>query len=47
MDKAEKDGDVSKDDVTGGEKRLDGLTKKHVDHVDELLKNKEAELLEI
>ena len=47
MDKAEKDGDVGKDDVTGGEKRLDGLTKKHVDHVDELLKNKEAELLEI
>ena len=47
MDKAEKDGDVSKDEATGGEKRLDGLTKKHVDHVDELLKNKEAELLEI
>jgi len=47
MDKAEKDGDVSKDEVTGGEKRLDGLTKKHVEHVDGLLKNKEAELLEI
>lgn len=49
IDKAEKDGDsdVSKDDVSGAEKRLDALTKKHVDHIDELLKNKEAELLEI
>lgn len=47
MDKAEKDGEVGKDEVTGAEKRLDALTKKHVDHVDELLKNKEAELLEI
>lgn len=47
MDKAEKDGEVGKDEVTGAEKRLDALTKKHVDHVDELLKKKEAELLEI
>ena len=47
MDRAEKDGDVSKDDVTGGEKRLDGMTKKHVDAIDELLKHKESELLEI
>ena len=47
MDKAEKDSEISKDDTTGGEKRLDGLTKKFVDQVDELLKNKEAELLEV
>ncbi|TNC31047.1 ribosome recycling factor [Mumia zhuanghuii] len=47
MDKSEKDGEISEDDVTGGEKRLDGLTKKHVDHIDELLKNKEQELLEV
>lgn len=47
MDKAEKDGEISKDDVTGGEKRLDGLTKKHVDRIDELVKNKEQELLEV
>ncbi|MBC7633102.1 ribosome recycling factor [Aeromicrobium sp.] len=47
MDRAEKDSEISKDDNTGAEKRLDGLTKKYVDIVDELLKNKEAELLEV
>ena len=47
LDKAEKDSEISKDDNTGAEKRLDGLTKKHVEIVDELLKNKEAELLDI
>ena len=47
LDKAEKDSEISKDDNTGAEKRLDGLTKKHVDTIDELLKNKEAELLDI
>jgi ribosome recycling factor len=47
LDKLEKDGEVGKDDVTGAEKRLDGLTKKHTDEIDELLKNKEAELLEV
>ena len=47
LDKLEKDGEVGKDDVTGAEKRLDGLTKQHVDHIDEMLKHKEAELLEV
>lgn len=47
MDKAEKDAEISKDDSAGAEKRLDGLTKKHVSVIDELLKNKEAELLDI
>ncbi len=47
LDKAEKDSEISKDDNTGAEKRLDGLTKKHVETIDELLKNKEAELLDI
>ena len=47
LDKLEKDGEVGKDDVTGAEKRLDGLTKKHVDAIDELLKHKEAELIEV
>ncbi|WP_211288084.1 ribosome recycling factor [Mumia flava] len=47
MEAAQKDGDISEDDVTGGEKRLDGLTKKHVDHIDELLRNKEQELIEV
>ena len=47
LDKFEKDGEVGKDDVTGAEKRLDALTKKHTDTIDELLKHKEAELLEV
>jgi len=47
LEKLEKDGEASKDDVTGAEKRLDGLTKKHTDTIDELLKSKEAELLEV
>jgi ribosome recycling factor len=47
LDKAEKDGEVGKDEVTGAEKRLDALTKKHTDAIDELLKHKEAELMEV
>ena len=47
LDKMEKDGDVGKDDVTGAEKRLEGLTRKHVDSIDDLLEHKEAELLEV
>ena len=43
----QKDGEVSEDEVTGAEKRLDGMTKKHVDEIDDLLKHKEAELLEV
>ena len=47
LDKLEKDGEVGKDDVTGAEKRLDGMTKKSTDEIDDLLKHKEAELLEV
>jgi ribosome recycling factor len=47
LERLEKDGEVGKDDVTGAEKRLDGLTKKHVDAIDEMLKSKESELLEV
>jgi ribosome recycling factor len=47
LEKLEKDGEASKDDITGAEKRLDSLTKKHTDAIDELLKSKEAELLEV
>ena len=47
LEKLEKDGEVGKDDVTGAEKRLDGLTKKHTDEIDDMLKKKEAELLEV
>jgi len=47
LEKMEKDGEVGQDDVTGAEKRLDGQTKKHTDAIDEMLKHKEAELLEV
>lgn len=47
MDRAQKDGEVGEDDVTGAEKRLDAMTKKHVDQIDDLLRHKEAELLEV
>ncbi|MPZ95553.1 MAG: ribosome recycling factor [Propionibacteriales bacterium] len=47
LDKLAKDGDAGEDDVNSAEKRLDGMTKKHVDEIDELLKHKEAELLEV
>jgi ribosome recycling factor len=47
MDRAQRDGDVSEDDVTGAEKRLDAMTRKHVELLDDLLKHKEAELLEV
>src|SRR5687767_48924 len=47
LEKLEKDGEVGKDDVTGAEKRLDGMTKQHTDKIDDLLKHKEAELIEV
>jgi ribosome recycling factor len=47
LEKLEKDGEAGKDDVTGAEKRLDAATKKHTDQIDDLLKHKEAELLEV
>ncbi len=47
LERLEKDGEVGKDDVTGAEKKLDATTKKHTDAIDEMLKNKEAELLEV
>lgn len=47
LEKLGSDGDVGKDDVTGAEKRLDGITKSHTDAIDDMLKNKEAELIEV
>ncbi len=40
-------GEISDDDIARGEKELDALTKTHVEQIDEALKHKEAELLEI
>lgn len=47
LDKLQKDGDAGEDDVRRAEKQLDDLTHKHVEHIDEVLKHKEAELLEV
>ncbi|MDD2858677.1 MAG: ribosome recycling factor [Candidatus Nanopelagicales bacterium] len=47
LDKLQKDGDAGEDDVRRAEKHLDEVTHKHVEHVDEILKHKEAELLEV
>jgi ribosome recycling factor len=42
-----KDGAAGEDDLSRAEKELDGLTKQTVDAIDEALKRKEAELLEV
>ena len=47
MDKAVKDGEVGEDEGARGEKDLDAMTKKHVDLIEEMAKNKEQELLEV
>jgi ribosome recycling factor len=47
IDKAIKDGDVGEDEGRRAEKELDDTTSKYVAQVDELLKHKEAELLEV
>ena len=45
--KMNKDGDAGEDDIRRAEKALEDLTAKHIGLVDDLLKHKEAELLEI
>ena len=47
IEKLEKDGDIGKDDLTRGEKDLEKLTGDHVSKIDDLLKHKEVELLEV
>ncbi|MEI2779205.1 MAG: ribosome recycling factor [Tetrasphaera sp.] len=47
LDKLIKDGDVGEDEGKRAEKELDATTKKYVETVDDLLKHKEAELLEV
>jgi ribosome recycling factor len=42
-----KDGLAGEDDIARAEKELDALTKTHVDAIDDALKRKEAELLEV
>ncbi|MBD8060780.1 ribosome recycling factor [Georgenia satyanarayanai] len=47
LDRMKKDGEAGEDEVDRAEKELEGLTKKRVDAVDELLAGKERELLEV
>ncbi|MFL6100696.1 MAG: ribosome recycling factor [Actinomycetales bacterium] len=47
LDRIGKDGEAGEDEVNRAEKELEGLTKQHVDTVDELLRHKESELLEV
>ena len=47
LDKLVKDGEVGEDDAHRAEDELDKLTDKYVGTVDELVKHKEAELLEV
>lgn len=46
LEKLEKDGDITADDLSRAEKELDTLTRVHEQHVDEALAAKEKELLE-
>ena len=47
LDKLNKDGEAGEDDVRRAEKELEDVTARYVAQVDELLKHKEAELLEV
>jgi ribosome recycling factor len=47
LEKLKKDGDVGEDDVDRAEKELEKLTTQYVNRIDELLRHKEAELLEV
>ena len=47
MERMEKDGEVSQDELRRAEQRLQGLTDKYVGEVDSMLQHKEHELLEV
>ncbi|MFW5469041.1 ribosome recycling factor [Knoellia sp. CPCC 206435] len=47
IEKLVKDGDVGEDEGSRAEKDLESTTKKYVDTIDEVLKSKESELLEV
>lgn len=47
LEKLEKDGDISKDDLARSEKDLEKVTGDHTSKIDDMLKHKEAELLEV
>ena len=47
LKKLEKSSEISEDELARAEKSMDTTTKKYVEAIDELLKNKEAELSEV
>ena len=47
LDRLAKDGEVGEDDAARGEKELEKVTQRHVAQIDEMLKHKESELLEV
>ncbi|MDP9394773.1 MAG: ribosome recycling factor [Actinomycetota bacterium] len=47
LDRLAKDGEAGEDDVSRAEKELEKVTARYVNQVDDLLKHKEAELLEV
>lgn len=47
LDRIAKDGEAGEDEVVRAEKELESATKRHVDTIDELLRHKESELLEV
>jgi ribosome recycling factor len=47
LDRIVRDGESGEDDGRRAEKELDDITHRYVSHIDEILKHKEAELLEV
>jgi ribosome recycling factor len=47
LDRMSKDGEAGEDEVARAEKELQAVTDRYTAQVDELVKNKEAELLEV
>ena len=47
LETAEKDGEISKDELERAEKELDKMTQEHVEQVDKAFSRKEQELLEV
>jgi ribosome recycling factor len=47
LDRIARDGEAGEDEVNRAEKELEQVTKRHVDVIDDLLRHKESELLEV
>jgi ribosome recycling factor len=47
LDRIVKDGEAGEDEGTRAEKELEVITRRHVDEIDDLLRGKEVELLEV